>query len=221
MTSSNIKSVVNVPVSRTATRFPLALISLLIAWLGCYFPWTSTRGAAFSVNLFDLAEWTSLDSAVRYGSLSLLPTFFLRVTVGLIAVALALYAIQWSSSTWRRILILLALLITIGLLPPFGGFSKIFSDANYRQQLVIALVESLLVIGIWLGSARLSRSTIVRGTVAFPIAALITGLIGWLTAVNALSAFHLHLATGIGVVLFAVGLVLSLVALRLQKLIHF
>ncbi|MHB8752976.1 MAG: hypothetical protein ACYDBJ_27770, partial [Aggregatilineales bacterium] len=124
----------------------LTLVLILIAWIGCYFPWTATTGTAFSVNLFDLAEWTSLDPAVRGGTPALLATFLLRMTVGLIALALPLKAADVPNRSMRCGIWILSLLIGIGLLPPLDFFRGAFDDPNYRQQFVIALI-TLIGIG--------------------------------------------------------------------------
>ena len=196
----------------------LTRIGLIVAWLGCYFPWTATRGAAFTVNLFDLAEWTSLDSAVRYGSPPLLPTFLLRLTVGLIAVIIALHAVQTRSIGARRVLIGLALLIGIGLLPPIAFFSGQSGDANYRQQFVIALATCVVVFNLWLLGQRLSHRIVARATVIGLVLALITGTIGWLTGVNALSAFQIHLSPGYGLLIALASWLLAGVSAAIDSL---
>jgi len=212
------KPIDQVPVVARRT-FPLALIGLLIAWVGCYCQWTTTRGAAFSVNIFDLAEWTSLDAVIRYGSpsLPLLPTFLLRLTVGLLAFAIAVQAIRAQSAIARRLLIALALVITIGLLPPFGNLKIALSDINYRQQLIIAVITSFSVIAIWLLAARVPKRVIMIGGIVLPIATLLLGSIGWLMAVNALSVFQIHLAPGVGLFIFAIGLLVSIASGILQR----
>src|SRR5579859_4321871 len=178
----------------------------LLAWIGCFFPWTVTTGAAFTNNLFDLAEWSSIDSTVRYGSNPpLIPPFFLRLAVGLIALALTVQAEQLKNRPARWIFRILALLIGIGLLPPIAFFTGQFGDPNYRQQFVIATVTCIGIVLISVFSARLPERIIRIVGVVISLLALVSGLLGETLAINALNAFQLHLAVGGGAVLFAFG----------------
>jgi len=213
---------INLAQRQKAKRWEQGLVSeglTLLAWIGCFFPWTLTTGAAFTNNLFDLAEWSSLDSTVRYGSNPpLLPPFFLRLAVGLIALALTIQAEQLKNRPARWALRILALLIGIGLLPPIAFFTGSFGDPNYRQQAVIGGLTSLGVVLISVFSARLPERTIRIAGVIACLLALISGLLGEALANNALSAFQLHLAVGGGAVVFALGLLGAMViGLRRQK----
>ncbi len=181
-------------------------ISLLLAWIGCYLPWSLTLSTAFSANLFDLAEWSSLDSAVRYANPPLLPTVFLRLTVGLIAFALASQADTLTNRAVRWIVRIVALLIGIGLLPPLEFFRGAFGDPNYRQQLVIALVTCLAALGAVFGPPRLPGKTVRLAGLAACVAALGCTLLGAFLSINALNAFRLNLVLGGGAALTALTL---------------
>lgn len=184
-----------------------ALGLLLIAWIGCYFPWVATTGAAFSVNLFDLAEWTSLDPAVRSGNPALLSTFLLRATVALIAPALAIKVGDVPNRAARWGLWLLTLLIGIGLLPPLDFFRGAFDDPNYQQQFGIALIT---VIGIgaivFIGRRGTSRILVWSGTL-LSIVAFLFGVIGVLMGSNELGAFGLRFAPGLGIAISGLALI--------------
>ena len=196
----------------------LTLTLLLVAWIGCYFPWTATTGAAFSVNLFDLAEWTSLDPVVRGGNPTLLSTFLLRATVALIALALAIKIVDMPNRLARWGLWLLTFLIGVGLLPPLDFFRGSFDDPNYRQQFVIAAV-TLISIGaiIFFGRRGTVRALAWIGSI-LSILALIFGVIGTLMAASELGAFGLRFAPGVGIAITGVALI---GAISLSTIIHF
>jgi hypothetical protein len=194
----------------------ITLIFLLVAWIGCYFPWIATTGTAFSVNLFDLAEWTSLDPNVRGGNPPLLATFLLRATVGLIAVALATKSIGISNRVARWGLWILAALIGAGLLPPLDFFRGAFDDLNYRQQFVIALISVMgTCVVIFIEGRTISASMKLREKLGvrfllgsgLAILGLATGMIGAVLGIRELSAFGLHLAPGLGLILTGLALV--------------
>ncbi len=171
-----------------------ALIFTLIGWIGTYLPWVATTGAAFSSNLYDLAEWTSLHPAVRGGNPPLLATLLLRLVPALIAVGLAVYVKQT-----RHLTGVLALLIGVGLLPPFEFFRGQFGDPNYRQQFVIAVVTCISVlIAWWRAPQRLVPLTAVLG--------IVCSLGGAVFGLNALSSLGLHVAPGPGSALTVIGL---------------
>jgi len=191
---------------RTGLKW-VALGLLLIAWIGCYFPWTTTTGTAFSVNLFDLAEWTSLDPAVRGENPPFLATFLLRGTVGLIVLSLAIRTSHLSNRKVRWGLWIVALLVGVGLLPPLDFFRGAFDDPNYRQQFLIALVA---VVGV--GAAVFIGRRGAIGRLAWVasgslILAFVFGMTGALGGGSALGAFGLVLAPGPGIAVTGVALI--------------
>ena len=94
---------------------PITLILLLISWIGTYLPLTWWRGgAAFSANLFDLAEWIGLIPRVRYGEPSLLIPGILRMIPALIAIALSAHAAKIRARPLRWAMRFLAILICVG-----------------------------------------------------------------------------------------------------------
>ena len=161
---------------------------------------------AFSVNLYDLAEWSSLNPVIRGGSFPLLATFCLRVAVGLLAVRLALQAAANPNRTVRWAVRLVALLIGIGLLPPFDFFRGAFDDPNYRQQFIIALVSSLAILLAWRVSSLGSKlSPLAVLTALLNWFALALSMVGLVIGLQALSILGLRVSYGPGAALTLVA----------------
>ena len=182
------------------------LILILLAWLGTYFPWVAAGVTAFSVNLYDLAEWSSLNPAIRGGTFPLLATFCLRAAVGLIAIRLALQAATNSHRVVRQAIRLLALLIGIGLLPPFDFIRGAFDDPNYRQQFLIAVVSCLAIIATWrVSHPGNNLSPLAVATTLLNWFALAMGAIGLVVGIQALGRLGLRASYGPGAVLTLVA----------------
>jgi hypothetical protein len=129
---------------QTATR--RALIELLgVIGLGlalaCYYaPWYTHTTAAFTLNAFDLAEWTSLHPAVRAGSPALLTSFLLRAPQLALIVALALHANCCGDARARWLLRAVALLIALRFFPPREFFGGAADDPNFRQMMLLTVL---------------------------------------------------------------------------------
>lgn len=197
------------------------ILLTLLAWIGTYLPWVTTTGAAFSSNLYDLAEWTSLYPAVRGGNPPLLPTFLLRATPALIAIGLSLHSTRRVTSTvsdslpvkrvgafevsrWMWGVRVLAVLIAVGLLPPFDFFRGQFGDPNYRQQFIIAGLTLLIIIGGWWRAPPGIGFAVV-------VLAVLCALAGAALGLNVLGQLGLHAAPGVGVFLTPTALILSMI----------
>jgi hypothetical protein len=134
---------------------PAAAVALTGAALILYFvPWLDGGSASLTFGAYDLAEWTSLHPAVRFGDPALLMTLLLRLVPALLVIALAARVAprRWSGIWW---LTGLAVLLTAGgLLPPFEFIAN-RGDPNYAQQFMVALVA--LVGGLFALSGLLGR----------------------------------------------------------------
>ncbi len=182
-------------------NLPIAL--LLISWLACYLAWVATKGAGLSVNLYDLAEWMSLDPIVRASNPPLLTTFVLRAVPGLIAVALVNGLAAWGSRPLRWSLRGLALLIGIGLLPPFDFFRGESANPNYHQQFSVAIVTCIAVlIGWW-------RPTRPIGWISAGLTA-IGGCAGMYLSLRQYTALSLSAGIGIGAPVTIAGVLVAL-----------
>ncbi len=194
-----------------ALSTPLLGVSvLLIAWIGSYLPWIITKGAALSSNLYDLAEWTSLDPAVHGMTPPFLTPLLLRATSGLIAVALANRAAILRSRIAGWSLRVLALMIGVGLLPPFDFLRNSFGDPNYRQQFGVAVITVLAVL---ISGWRPSQSIRVGAAVL----AVMCGVAGGILGLNAYRALGVHDAVGVGMVITVAALLASVVISAVQN----
>lgn len=175
----------------------LPLITLIVAWLATYLPLTWWKGgAAFSANVHDLAEWISLIPSVRYGASSLLIPGLLRVIPGLLAIALAVEASRLpdKNTRLRWLVRSVAILVCVGLMPPFEFFRGNLGDVNYRQQALIAVLTGLAVLVMIIRPIRLV------GVVALLLTA-ICSVVGVLGSQRELSSLRTEVLIGPGLVL--------------------
>jgi hypothetical protein len=122
------------------------IITCLILATVCYYlPWYTHDTAGFTMNGFDLAEWTSLHPAVRSESPPMLTSFLLRAPQVVLAVALALAANQLDDERWRWILRAGAVLLALRMIPPKEFFDGATDDPNYRQMAWLTGAGLLLV----------------------------------------------------------------------------
>ncbi len=179
----------------------LRLLLIIIALIGCAFAWTSAAPAALTLNAYDLAEWTSLHPAVRGGSPPLLTTGLLRLPLLCLIGLLAWNAPPRGIS--RSIVLILAALISVGMLPPLEILTD-FTNANYRQQLLWSLL------GLTITSAAFSRI----GTTIYPLLSLaasllmlICSIVGIQQALDLIRGFAINANLGLGVWItsFSVG----------------
>lgn len=176
----------------------VALISLLISWIGTYLPLTWWRGgAAFSSNLYDLAEWIGLIPRVRYGEQPMFIPGLLRVIPALIAIALSVQSAKINSRPLRWLVRILAILICVGLLPPFEFYRGNLGDVNYRQQAIIAVIGA---VGVLIMAWRPVRLV----AILCSLGAILCSIIGFIMSRNELAALKTDVNIGVGLV-FIVG----------------
>lgn len=139
------------------TRYGIIMI-LLVLSLGAYhLPWTVHPTAAFTVNAFDLAEFSTLHPIVQNESPALLTSQLLRMPIIFIGVMMALTATQLQAEKARWIWRAIALLVVLRLNPPvvfypYGGGS--LNDQQLGNMMLQGLVAVMvvIVIGYWLRS---------------------------------------------------------------------
>lgn len=122
-------------------------ILLTLATLSLVLPWFSTNQAAFTLSLYDFAEWVSLHPLERSAAFQLPTALLLRLQV-LIIVLLWLTAIRYISRLWWLLILALCCLAQ---LPPIDAMAE-WRDSNYLQQILIALgtfVAALLTRNIY------------------------------------------------------------------------
>jgi len=135
---------------------------------------------------------------------ALLTPLALRGVFGLIAVALANLTPLLTDRLLCWVVRVLALLIAIGLLPPFDFFRTSPDDPNYRQQFLITLLTCAGVLIAW-------RRPIRVLAVPAVILAIVCGGLGVLASVSAWAALKLQTGVGIGALLTLLALLTALV----------
>lgn len=110
---------------------------VVLAILAYSLPWLTNPGVSLSPGAYDLAEWTSLNSAVRGISPPLLLTFVLRLLLVCLTWIVAFAGPNDSRMWWIHALFVVV--AAIAMLPPLEFFTQYFEDLNYRQQFALAL----------------------------------------------------------------------------------
>ncbi len=175
--------------------------------VACFLPWAQTEGAALSLNLWDLAEWASLNPLSRSAE----PV--LGVSFGLRALPLLLLALTLWRAGWRPLLRLaLTLVLVIAMLPPPQFFLSDLSDLNYRQQLVMAILA--LVVGM-AGSLRATWSPWLLTLVS--LAALLAALVSLSAALDLQRSLGLMAVPGTGHTLFMLAMLAKGLKVQLTR----
>lgn len=128
-----------------ARRAGIVLAGVILAFLCYQLPWFTHSTAGFTMNGFDLAEWSSLHPAVR--STSLLTSFLLRAPLLAVIAALALVANRLSDPRIRWVLRALAVLIALRFVPPVDFFRTARADPNYRQMALLVVLSGAALLG--------------------------------------------------------------------------
>lgn len=175
------------PMPKPVPIWPLILIALVFYSL----PWVVSPDAALSMGAYDLAEWASLHPVVRVSSPPLLASFLLRAPLVGLAWAAALNTRRDGSRALNGVL---AVTLTIALLPPLEFFTQYADDPNYRQQMALALAAFIgAVVGL------VVRPASWRWAAAFIAAvAAAAALVGLMQAVSLVQEFHLAIFSGLG-----------------------
>jgi hypothetical protein len=177
------------------------LIALMVAFYAL--PWVVNPGASLTASAYDLAEWTSLHPAVRGAPLPLLTPFALRLPLALIAPLIAF------GDGRRRLRLLGVVVIVLALLPP-PEFLTQTSDANFRQQLALALLAG---IGGVIGVSRALRRWHDALNVTIAAIGVIATVAGAVHALSLMRGFGLPTAIGAGAVGLA-GLFIAATLIR-------
>lgn len=123
------------------------VIGCIVLAAACYvlLPAVTHYTAGFTMNAFDLAEWSSLHPSVRSDSPPMLTSFLLRVPLVILAVTLALAANSIQDTRWRWLIRVLALALMLRLIPPTDFLSSASADPNYRQMALLTVLGIVLV----------------------------------------------------------------------------
>jgi len=175
------------------------VIGLALALACTCAPWYAHSTAAFTLNAFDLAEWTSLHPAVRASSPPLLTSFLLRAPQLALIVALALHANFLGDARVRWLLRVAALVIALRFVPPREFFGSAASDPNFRQMMLLAVLAvggiAVAVLAGWLPQRW--QGVLVTVTLALGIGA---GWWGLARAHTLLDNFEIDVSVGVGAV---------------------
>lgn len=137
-------------------------ILVTLAIISCLLPWAVGPSAGLTFNARDLAEWASLTPAVQNETPPLFTALMLRLPLAC-AGMLLVWALEGRQRYWG---ILVALILSIALLPPFE-FVRELGNPNYQQQAGLALVTFIVSVSVLFSSLRVLQAAMV-----------ITGLVG-------------------------------------------
>ncbi len=190
-------------------RFPW-LLAALVAY---YLPWISHQAAVFSLNAYDLAEFTSLDPAVRGGSIPLVTPFLLRSVMAGLALLFGIRALKAGSSRIRWGYTALALWLAITLLPPLDFFRGAWGDPNYRQQFGLS-IGTLLVLVVFAGARTrgLTSQRLVQLEIAVAVLVVVAAIVGEIQALQVFRALRIAAPVGVGAVALVACLALAVFA---------
>lgn len=187
----------------------LTLILLLVGWSGMWFSWITYPNVAARLNPVDMAEWATFLTEVRFGGLRLLPEW-LRLSLILATLALATQVGEVENRWLRWALRGLALIPAILLMPPYPFFLQLWGSESYGTRFLIA---ALGLIGVPL-TILLDKFPTIRRIAAI-VLSLVAAVIGIWTFTSLRTPFAMRYADplhpGIGLILFAGGLVLAAV----------
>ena len=176
-----------------APMWPLAL-----GLLAFFLPWIASAGNTLTLNLWDLAEWSSINPQSRHANIPLGASLGLR-SLPLFLLALAV----WRYEMPMRLRMTLALLTAIAVFPPPELLLADAGNPNYRQQLAIGIVA--LLCGL-VGASRISRRPLLHlGLGGTSVA------VAWLALTSALAlqrGLELEAHPGAGFYLYLVAVLL-------------
>lgn len=178
------------------------IIACVVAGVVCYLlPWTDHITAGFTMNGFDLAEWSSLHPAVRSSSPAMLTSFLLRAPLVALAAVLALAAQTLPHARLRWLVWCGAAGLVLRMIPPAEFFIGATGDPNYRQMLLLSVVGFGLVAAAI--PLRALPEGVRRGLVAaLWVAGAAAGGAGLSRAWTLLDNFEIDVTVGAGIIGF-------------------
>ena len=180
----------------------LTLVPLLIAFalIGYCLPWIITPATSLSLGAYDLAEWSSLDPAVRQSVPFLWTALALRIPLAILGILIATYICKKFQTP---IAILCLLVAAIALLPPLEFFTTYRDDPNYRQQFVLVLLTLIIGLPTTMGKPKRLHLGIL---IALSVLGVLSSLVGLYQAQNLLQGFDLLTTLGFGGVITSIAL---------------
>ncbi len=196
----------------------LLALGVLLSLVGAVAPWIPHRAASLNVGGFFLFEVAKFLPAVRGGTVSIFREGFLLPLLASAVLLAALPAFAPRPSRCARLLCpLLGAGIALAALPPYPAILSAYRDPEYRGQL-IAAATALLLIGASLPLRRLPFPARRGLAAALTLGAAVPALL-MLLRVRPLFAqlYAAPLGIGWGAWTYAVGCVLTLLALAIQS----
>lgn len=185
----------------------VVIAALGLALMAFYLPWVTHTTAGFTMNGFDLAEWTSLHPATRSGSPPMLTPFLLRAPQVAIAIGLALAAGAVSDLRWCTVGWAAALAIALRMIPPVEFWQGARGDPNYRQ---MALLTAIGVGGVALVALVRLRGRYWFGVLVIVlVAGVLAGWAGLSRAGVLLDNFEIAVKIGAGPALYTLAAVVA------------
>jgi len=186
----------------------LSLAALFAAWIGIWGTWIPAEAASLRQNAFDLAEWATFLPEVRSGALNTIPDI-LRLSVALITIATAGRSRDignvWVRWAVRFVCILRGLL----LLPPYPFVLQLWNSESYGLRFVIAGI-ALIGVGASIFADRVPERILRASSIILFLAAIGMALYAF---VALRGPFAIHFGLGInpgwGIIIFLVGVILS------------
>lgn len=185
-------------------RAASALWPLALGLLAILLPWMESAGNTLTLNLWDLAEWCSINPQSRNAAIPLGASLGLR-TLPLFLLALAV----WRDQVSTRLRMTLALLTAVAFLPPPEFLLSDVGNPNYRQQLALGVVAVLCGLA--------GRSRFVRRLLVNRVLGGFSMAVAWLSLSAALAlqrGLGLEAQPGAGFILFLVVMLLEVSGLQ-------
>ncbi len=175
---------------------------LAFALLACLLPWMESAGNTLTLNLWDLAEWCSLNP---HSQQAMVP---LGASLGLRSLPLFLLALAvWRDDVPARLGLTLALLTAIAVLPPPEFLIADLANPNHRQLMATAILA--LCSGL-AGRFRFTRLPLIRLTLAG--ASMAVAWAAFSAALDLHQGLGLEASPGPGFSLFLVAMLLLLLS---------
>lgn len=180
---------------------------LILALAGYYLPWYTHKTAGFTMNAFDLAEWSSLHPSVRSESPELVTTLLLRLPHLMIVAALALAANGLRDPRLRWIVRGAALALALRMAPPTDFFRTASDDPNYQQMALLTGFGLLLVVAA-LPLNRLSKRWLMWLIAALVVIGSGAGWAGLSRTDVLMDNFEINVRIGPGIILYTLATIL-------------
>lgn len=186
--------------SRHIQRLLCGLLLLLVAY---HLPWHTHRAAAFSNNLFDLAEFVSLHPQIQAESPTLYTSLLLRLPIIFIGLMFGLTAAQISPPLAQWLVYGVAALVILRLNPPAIFYPYGGGSAN-DQQLGKMMLAGLIILALLIATNRYLKPYYPYTMTLLILAGLAIAMLGFRRADDLIqNGLILHVKTGAGLFVYA------------------